>query len=111
MYETNMYEGMLAETVSIAGANGDYLSAYLAHPLGLGNHPGIVLVHYRLGWDEWYRWATREFAYHGFVAVAPNLYSREGHGPPEAIAADVEAAGGIADDQALSDIAGALRYL
>jgi carboxymethylenebutenolidase len=111
MYETNMYEGMLAETVSIAGADGAYLSAYLARPLGPGSHPGLVLVHHRLGWDEWYRWAAREFAYHGFVAVLPNLYSREGQGPPEAIAADVEATGGIADDQAIGDIEGALRYL
>lgn len=111
MYETNMYEGMLAETVSIGGAHGDQVRAYFARPLGPGSYPGMVLIHHRLGWDEWYRWATREFAYHGFVAIAPNLFTREGHGPPEEIAADVHASGGIADDQVIGDLEGALRYL
>jgi carboxymethylenebutenolidase len=111
MYETNMYEGMLAETVSMSGAHGDQVIAYFARPLGTGSFPGIVLIHYLLGWDEWYRWAAREFAYHGFLALVPNLYGREGQGPPEDIAADVQTAGGIADDQALGDIAGALQYL
>jgi carboxymethylenebutenolidase len=85
--------------------------AYLARPLGTGTFPGLVLIHYLDGWDEWYRWAARDFAYHGFVALVPNLYSREGQGPPEEIAADVQAAGGLADDQALGDIHGARRYL
>jgi carboxymethylenebutenolidase len=52
MYETNMYEGMLVETVSVPGANGDYVSAYMARPLGPGRYPGMVLIHHRLGWDE-----------------------------------------------------------
>ena len=111
MYETNMYEGMLAETVSMPGANGDHVSAYFARPLGTGSYPGLVLIHHQLGWDEWYRWTAREFAYHGFMALVPNLYAREGQGPPEEIAADVQASGGIADDQALGDVEGALQYL
>jgi carboxymethylenebutenolidase len=49
MYETNMYEGMLAETVSIGGAHGDQVRAYFARPLGPGRYPGIVLIHHRLG--------------------------------------------------------------
>jgi carboxymethylenebutenolidase len=102
---------MLAETVSLPGANGDPLIAYFARPLGTGSYPGLVLIHYLFGWDEWYRWAAREFAYHGFLALVPNLYGCEGQGSAEQIAADVQAAGGIADDQALGDIDGALHYL
>jgi carboxymethylenebutenolidase len=81
VYETNMYEGMLAETVSVPGANGDSVSAYLARPLGPGRCPGMVLIHHRLGWDEWYRWAAQEFAYHGFVTIVPNLYAPRGMAP------------------------------
>lgn len=39
MYQTNMYEGMLAETVTLAGAGGDIINAYLARPLGPGPFP------------------------------------------------------------------------
>lgn len=111
MYETDRYEGMIAETVTIAGANGDLINAYLARPLGAGPFPGMVVVHHMPGWDEWYREATRKFAHHGYVALSPNLYYRDGHGTPEDVAAKVRAAGGVADEQVVGDLAGAQRYL
>jgi carboxymethylenebutenolidase len=111
MYHTDMYEGMLAETIMIHGANGDVINAYYARPLGPGPFPGIVLVHHMPGWDEWYREATRKFAHHGYAALSPNLYYRAGHGAPDDVAAMVRAGGGVPDDQAVGDIAGAQAYL
>jgi carboxymethylenebutenolidase len=111
MYETDMYEGMLAETVTMPGANGDLINAYYARPLGPGPFPGMVIVHHMPGWDEWYREATRKFAHHGYAALSPNLYFRAGHGTPEDVAAMVRAAGGVPDDQAVGDMAGAMRLL
>lgn len=111
MYETDMYEGMLAETITCPGANGDLIHAYLARPLGPGPYPGMVVVHHLPGWDEWYREATRRYAHHGYVALSPNLYDRIGHGTPEDVAAQARAAGGVPDDQSVGDMAGALAYL
>lgn len=111
MYTTDMYEGMAAETVGIQGHGGDWINAYYARPLGPGPVPGVVLVHHMPGWDEWYKEATRKFAYHGYAAISPNLYCREGHGAPDDVTARVRAAGGILDDQAVGDIAGAAAYL
>ena len=111
MYETNMYQGMLAETITMPGANGELINAYLARPLGPGPHPGMVIIHHMPGWDEWYREATRKYAHHGYVALSPNLYFRAGHGTPEDVAAQVRAAGGLPDEQAVGDMAGALHYL
>lgn len=111
MYETNMYEGMLAETVLVPGANGELINAYFARPLGPGPFPGMVLVHHMPGWDEWYREATRRFAHHGYAALSPNLYFRAGHGTVEDIAAKVRAEGGVPDDQAVDDLEGAMHYL
>jgi carboxymethylenebutenolidase len=111
VYETDMYEGMLAETVTIPGANGDVISAYFARPLGPGPFPGMVLIHHMPGWDEWYREAARRFAHHGYAALSRNLYFRSGHGTPEDVAAMVRGAGGVPDVQAVGDIAGAMQYL
>jgi carboxymethylenebutenolidase len=111
MYQTDMYEGMLAETVTIQGANGDMIRAYFARPLGAGPYPGMVLIHHLPGWDEWYREATRKYAHHGFLAISPNLYDRDGHGTPEDVAAKVRAAGGVPDEQMLGDVTGAMQYL
>ncbi|CAN5856663.1 dienelactone hydrolase family protein [soil metagenome] len=111
MYQTNMYEGMLAETVMMHGHQGDLINAYFARPLGPGPFPSMVLVHHAPGWDEWYREATRKFAHHGYATISPNLYAREGHGAPEDVAAKARAAGGVSDDQAVGDLAAAMQYL
>ena len=111
MYQTDMYEGVLAETVTVTGANGGLINAYFARPLGAGSFPAIVLAHHMPGWDEWYRETTFKFAQHGYAAISPNLYFRAGHGTPEDVAAKVRGDGGIADDQAVGDLAGAMQYV
>ncbi len=110
-YQTDMYEGMLAETVTMPGANGELINAYFARPTGPGPFPGMVIVHHMPGWDEWYREVTRKFAHQGYAAISPNLYFRAGHGTPEDVAAKVRGAGGIPDDLAVGDIEGAMLYL
>lgn len=111
MYTTEMYEGMLAETITIKGHNGDTINAYFARPLGPGRFPGVVLVHHIPGWDEWYREVTRKFAHNGYAAICPNLYHREGQGTPEDVAAMVRAAGGVSDDQVVGDVVAGKDYL
>jgi carboxymethylenebutenolidase len=105
------YEGMLAETVCIRGHNGDEVAAYFARPLGPGPCGGVVVIHHAPGWDEWTKEVARKLAYHGYLAVAPHLYHREGPGSPEEVATRVRAAGGVADDQVMGDVEGAIRYL
>jgi len=111
MYQTDMYEGIIAETVMISGAGGDLINAYYARPLGPGPFPGMVLIHHMPGWDEWYREATYKFAHHGYSTISPNLYYRAGHGTPEDVAAMVRADKGVADDQVVGDVAGAMNFL
>ena len=111
MYTTDMYEGMLAETITIQGHGGDWINAYYARPLGDGPFPSIVVIHHLPGWDEFYRETTRRFAHHGYAAISPNLYFREGHGAPDDVAAKVRADGGVPDDQVMGDVEGALRYV
>ena len=111
MYQTDMYQGMLAETTTVRGHNGDSIGAYMAKPLGPGPFPGMVLIHHAPGWDEWYREAARRYAHHGYVAISPNLYHRAGHGDPNEIGAKVRESGGIPDAQALGDIEGSMRFL
>jgi carboxymethylenebutenolidase len=111
MYTTDQYEGMVAETITIPGANGDLINAYFARPVGPGPYPAMVLIHHLPGWDELYREFTRRFAHHGYLTLSPNLYYREGHGTPEDVAAKVRAEGGVADEQVIGDVDGAKNYL
>jgi carboxymethylenebutenolidase len=111
MYQTDMYESLLAETISVRGFNGDMLNAYFARPLGPGPFPGLVLTHHMPGWDEWYKEITLRFAYQGYATICPNLYFRSGHGTAEDVAAKVRAAGGVPDDQVVADLEGAALFL
>jgi carboxymethylenebutenolidase len=106
-----MYEGMIAETVTVRGHAGDVINAYFARPLGPGPFPGMVLIHHAPGWDEWYREATRRFAHHGYLAISPNIYFRLGVGTPEDVGAKARAAGGVPDDQVVGDVSGAREFL
>ena len=111
MQETDGYEGMLAETITVTGDSGDRIHAYLARPLGPGPHPGMVLLHHMPGWDEWYKETARKYAHHGYITIAPDLYCRDGHGSPEDVAAKVRGDGGVADDRVISDADGCIAYL
>jgi len=111
MYQTDMYEGMLAETITLQGHNNDIINAYIARPLGSGPFPSVVLVHHLPGWDEWYKEITRRFAHHGYLAICPNLYYRDGHGTPEDVAAKVRSSGGVPDDQVVGDVESSREYL
>ncbi|MBR62407.1 MAG: carboxymethylenebutenolidase [Dehalococcoidia bacterium] len=106
-----MYEGMIAETITMSGHGGTEINAYLAKPIGDGPFPGVVLIHHLPGWDELYREFTRRFAHHGYQAICPNLYYRDGHGTPEDVAAKVRSVGGVADDQVMGDLESAANYL
>lgn len=111
MYQTNQYQGVMAESVAVQAPDGVMINAFFARPLGPGPFPGMVLVHHMPGWDAWYHETTMKFALNGYAAISPNLYFRDGHGSPEDVAAKVRAAGGVADSQAVGDIAASMRYL
>jgi carboxymethylenebutenolidase len=105
------YEAMMAETVNMHGHKEDLIDAYLARPLGSGPYPGVVVIHHMPGWDVATKEIARKFAYHGYVAISPNLQYREGKGTPEENSASVRAAGGMPDDQTMGDVKGAMAYL
>ena len=47
-FRTDAYEGMLAETVTMKGHNGDLINAYFTRPLGAGlreDGRDVVVVH------------------------------------------------------------------
>jgi carboxymethylenebutenolidase len=110
-FRTDESQTMLAETVNIAGYNGDTVRAYVARPAGNGPFPGVVLFHHAPGWDEFYLETTRRFAQHGYLAICPNLYERFGHGTPDEAAAKARAAGGAPDASVLGDCEGSIKYL
>ena len=109
--QTQDYEAMMAETITVRGFGGDDVRAYFSRPLGPGPFPSIVLIPHLPGWDELNREVARRFSQHGFAVVCPDIYQRYGHGTPSEVAAAARAAGGVPDASVMGDAAGALEFL
>jgi carboxymethylenebutenolidase len=107
-----MSDAMRAETIRFHGHNGDELEGYLAQSLDRGPFGSVVVIHHMPGYDEATKEITRRFAAHGYLALCPNLYSREGFGvSPDDAAAAARAKGGIPDQQLVGDVSGAADLL
>ena len=101
-----------AETTEIAGDGGDLVEAYLAQPLDGAPHGGVVVIHHMPGYDEATKEIARKFAFHGYLAILPNLYSREAPGAsPDDAAAAARALGGVPDERLVGDVRGAAAFL
>ena len=105
-------DAMQAETVTIEGHGGDSIEAYFAQPLGGDPTGGVVVIHHMPGYDEATKEITRKVAAHGYLAVCPNLYSREAPGAsPDDAAAAARAQGGVPDERLVGDVGGAAAFL
>jgi carboxymethylenebutenolidase len=69
---------LVAQDVTFAGKQCQ-LKAYVAHQGGGTPRPAVIVVHEWWGLDDHIRDVTRRFAQEGYFAVAPDLYSRQGH--------------------------------
>ncbi len=110
-FQTDAYEGMLAETITMTGYQGDPVHAYMSRPLGKGPYPSLVLIPHWPGWDEFCRETARRFSQHGYVVLCPNIFGRFGNGTPPEVAKIMQDAGGVSDDSVMGDCEGALRHL
>jgi len=72
---------MPAETVKIPSREGRTFDCYLATPAGAGPVPAVVLASAVHGVDRDLRALADEFAGHGFIAAAPDLFWRSVPGP------------------------------
>ncbi len=107
-----MSDALLAETIMITGHGGDEIEAYSARALDEIPRGGVVVIHHMPGYDDPTKEIARNFAYHGYNAVVPNLYWREAPGAsPDDAAATARANGGVPDERLVGDVAGAIAYL
>ncbi len=68
---------IIAQNVKYA-STGAHISAYLARPDADGRFPAVIVIHEIFGLDRHIEDVARRFAQNGYVALAPDLYSRPG---------------------------------
>jgi carboxymethylenebutenolidase len=70
---------LLTSAVSVPGEGGQAIGAFLARPAAEKPAPGVVVIHEWWGLNDHIKDIARRFAREGFVALAPDLYSRMGN--------------------------------
>ena len=97
-------EALTAAEVILTGKDGASINAYQVRPEGDGPFGGVLVIHHLPGWDPGTKEITRRFAAHGYNAICPNLYARQGLDvDPDDAAAATREAGGVPDDQFVDD--------
>ena len=105
-------EALTAAEVALTGKDGASINAYEVRPAGDGPFGGVLVIHHLPGWDPGTKEITRRFAAHGYNALCPNLYARQGLDvDPDDAAAATRESGGIPDEQFVGDAQVAIEAL
>lgn len=73
-----MAERIFSSAVTFAGKTCE-LGAFVAHPEGVGARPAVIVIQEWWGLNDHVREVAGRFAREGYFAIAPDLYSRQGH--------------------------------
>jgi carboxymethylenebutenolidase len=93
-------------------SDGFPMKAYLARPRSPGNYPGVIVLHEAFGLVEHERDVARRFANAGFIALAPDVYSRVGAPKNSADMNEVRTTMfGLSDAQVVRDAEAAADFL
>lgn len=103
---------LISADVKFPSADGVGLSGYLTRPKGDDKRPAVIVIHPWSGIDEHTRDMGRRFAKAGYVALVPDLLSRQGGTSSFANRDAAIAAGRKLDDEMItSDLNGVVNYL
>jgi carboxymethylenebutenolidase len=101
-----------AEELTFAGAEGVQVNGYLARLADGGSQPAVIVIHEAGGLGDHIRDVSNRFADIGYVALAVDLYTREGGPPPmDDPPKLMERLFSISDARVLGDLEGAADYL
>jgi len=105
-------ERLLGEELTYPGAQGTQVNAYLARPAAPSSYPAMIVIHEAHGLNDHVRDVANRFANIGYVALAVDLYTREG-GPPsmDDLQAVMKRLFSMSDATVLGDLEGAADFL
>jgi len=107
---TTSSEGLTAGEVKIPAEGGE-MPAYRAQPAGGKNLPVVLVVHEIFGVHEHIKDICRRFAKLGYLAVAPDLYARQGRVDNlEGIQEIFKVVSRVPDAQVLADLDAASKW-
>ena len=103
---------LASSEVQDESTDGTAISGYLSRPKGDEKHPAVVVIHENRGLNDHIRDVARRFAKAGYVALAPDLLSRQGGtGSFPSQDAAIEGIRKVDEETVVKDLTGAINYL
>ena len=92
--------------------NGFKVPAYTAAPAGMTNLPVVLVIQEVFGVHEYIADTARRFAKMGYLAIAPELYARQGDPSKYNVMADLikEVVSKVPDAQVMADLDGMVKW-
>src|SRR5712691_13561501 len=91
--------------------DGTQINAYLSRPAAAGRYPGVVVIMEAFGLIDHIKDVARRFAEQGYLALAPDMYTREGSPDPSHLDSVLQTMFSVPDTQAVADLEGAIAHL
>jgi len=97
--------------VQYPSQDGTQINAYLSRPAAAGRYPGVVVIMEAFGLNDHIKDVARRFAEQGYIAVAPDMYTREGAPDPSNMDSVIQTMLAVPDTQAVADLDGAIMHI
>jgi carboxymethylenebutenolidase len=123
MKRTNLFPGLLAALVMIAGCAGacaqspqavgwsngtETVRGLLYLPSGAGAHPALVVIHEWWGLTDWVKDQAQDFARQGYVTLAVDLYGGQVTNNPQTAS---QLMSGLSQERSVDTLRGAVAFL
>ncbi len=103
---------LTSSEIKYASTDGAVIDAYLSRPEGEGRLPAVVVLHENRGLNDHIRDVARRLAKAGYVALAPDLLSRQGGtGSFASPDAAIEGIRKVDEEVVTKDLTGGINYL
>jgi carboxymethylenebutenolidase len=104
--------GLTSSEIKYASTDGAVIGGYVTRPKGDVARPGVLVIHEWNGINDHIRDVARRLAKAGYVALAPDLLSRQGGTSSFSTSEAAIAAGRKLDDEMITkDLTGGINYL
>jgi carboxymethylenebutenolidase len=87
------------------------IKAFIAEPAGAGPGPAAIVIQEWWGLNDHVRDVARRFAREGYVAIAPDLYSRQGNKVATEPNLAAELMGGLKTEDGIDDLKATLQWM
>src|SRR4029450_3101519 len=107
MYAPEIQSSML----QYPSQDGTQVNAYFCRPVAAGRYPGVIVIMEAFGLIDHIKDVAQRFAAQGYLALAPDMYTREGSPDPSNMDQVLKTMFSVPDAQAVADLEGGITYL